>query len=117
VAGLAFAQSIVATVEVALLGTVMVIRDPKLFDSQFAGAIFRIISVTGFSVVVASTFSALYPLGTSDAGPIVVVKLSGLTLLTFAVHVGVSAIFGLEEVRPVIDRIRRFILKPIKISY
>jgi putative peptidoglycan lipid II flippase len=117
VAGLALAQSIVAAVEVAVLGLIMVIRDPKLLNPEFSGAIFRIISVTGFTVVAASSFAALYPLSAGDSGGVVVIKLVGLSALTAVVHIGVSAIFGLEEVRPIIDRIRKIILKPIKLPY
>lgn len=117
VAGLAFAQSIVAAVEVFILGAAMLIRDHKLFDMAFWGGCARIVSVTGFSVVAASTVVALFPLGSSDDGFVVGTKLGFITLVTVVVHVGLSAVFGLEEVRPVFARVRKFILKPIKLSY
>lgn len=116
-AGLALAQSIVAAVEVFILGTIMLIRDHKLFDAAFWGGCARIVSVTGFSVVAASTVVALYPLGSGDDGFVVGVKLVFITLVTVAVHLCVSAIFGLEEVRPVLSRLRKIILKPIKLPY
>jgi putative peptidoglycan lipid II flippase len=117
VAGLAIAQSIVAMVEVGVLGAIMVRRDRKLFDVSFANAMVKVVSVTGFSVVAASTFASLYPLGTGDDGLVVGLKLICLTLITFAIHVGVSSIFGLEEVRPVLTRLRKIILKPVKLPY
>jgi putative peptidoglycan lipid II flippase len=117
VAGLALAQSIVAMFEVAVLGGLMLIRDRKLFDMQFWSGVARIVSVTGFSVVTASTFAALYPLGTGDEVLVVAFKLVFLTLVTFGIHIGLSALFGLEEVRPIFRKIRQFILKPIKLPY
>src|SRR3990167_621060 len=52
-AGLALAQSITAATEVALLFLVMFIRDPYILNRAFWGAIARIMSVTGFSVIAA----------------------------------------------------------------
>jgi hypothetical protein len=115
--GLALAQSIVAAVEVCILSVIMLKRDRKLFDMPFWGGLWRIVSVTGFTVVTASTFASLYPLGVGDDGTTVAFKLAFLTLLTAGVHLSVSSLFGLEEVRPVLSRIRRIILKPIKLPY
>jgi O-antigen/teichoic acid export membrane protein len=42
VSGLALAQSIVAATEVIILSTVMLIRDPKLFDLKFLGGVLKI---------------------------------------------------------------------------
>lgn len=121
VAGLALAQSIVATVEVLILVVIMLWRDPKLFDMPFIGGVARIISVTGFSVVAASTYAAVYPLGLFDDGLTVFTKLCVLTAITFGVHLALSSLFGLEEVRPVFARVKKiiknFILKPIKLPY
>jgi len=116
-AGLALAQSIVAMVEVLILVSIMLWRDPKLFDRTFIGAVTRIVSVTGFSVAVASTYAALYPLGSLDDGLAIFGKLCILTLVTFGVHIGLSSLFGLEEVRPLFSRIKKLVLKPIKLPY
>jgi putative peptidoglycan lipid II flippase len=118
VAGLALAQSIVAGVEIAILGIIMLIRDPKLFDARFWGGVFRIVSVSGFTVVAAFIMISLYPLQIKDTGILVLgTKLAFIASVTFAVHVSISALFGLEEVRPVFNRIRRVILKPIKVGF
>lgn len=116
VAGLALAQSIVATVEVLVLGAVMLWRDHKLFDITFWGGLAKIVSVTGFTVVTASTFAAVFPLGTSDDGLTVFSKLFSIALATLIVHVGLSSLFGLEEVRPVFRRVRQFVLKPVRMQ-
>jgi putative peptidoglycan lipid II flippase len=118
VVGLAIAQSIVAMVEVFILSVIMLIRDHKLFDMAFFGGCARIVSVTGFSVVAGSTMAALYPLGVNDRGIITLgTKLFFIALVVFAVHVGISALFGLEEVEPIFRRVKQIILKPIHIQY
>lgn len=117
VAGLALAQSIVAAVEVLFLGVIMLIRDHKLFDIEFWGGVWKIISVTGFSVVAGFIMISLYPLGINDRGFFTLgSKLMLISAVTFAVHVAVSSLFGLEEARPVIRRLKSIILKPIKVG-
>ncbi len=118
IAGLALAQSIVATTEVTILFTIMVMRDHKLMDPSFWRAIAKIISATGFSVLTAFTIVTLYPLGINDRGFVTLgTKLAFLTLVTFSVHIGISAIFDLEEVRPMFKRARKFIYKSIGQPY
>jgi putative peptidoglycan lipid II flippase len=113
--GLALATSIVSAVEVFLLSSIMLIRDHRLFNAEFWSGIWRILAVTGFSVLAAFGMISLYPLGINDRGIITLgSKLFFISLVTFSVHVGLSAIFDLEEVRPIIHRIRTIILKPIK---
>lgn len=116
VSGLALAQSIVATVEVLILSTIMVLRDHKLFDLAFWGGVWRIMSVTGFTVVAAFIMISLYPLEVGDRGFLTLgSKLFFISGVTFIVHVGVSALFGLEETRPIFSRLRKLALKPIKL--
>jgi putative peptidoglycan lipid II flippase len=118
VVGLALAQSIVAMVEVFILFTIMLIRDHKLFDMDFFGGLGRIVSVTGFSVVAGSTMAALFPLGVNDRGYTTLgTKLFVITFVTLMVHIGVSALFGLEEVEPIFRRAKQLVLKPISIQY
>lgn len=118
IAGLAMAQSIVAATEVFVLGAIMLIRDRKLFDAHFWGGIVKIISVTGFSVLATFIMISLLPLDAADRGVVTLgVKLGAIALVTFAVHLGGSLIFGLEEATPVVRRAKQFILKPIKIEF
>jgi putative peptidoglycan lipid II flippase len=117
VSGLALAQSIVAAVEVFILSTIMLIRDPKLFDARFWGGVWRIISVTGFSVVAGFIMISLYPLSIDDRGIVALgSKLALIAAVIFSVHICVSALFDLDEVRPLLSRLRKLILKPIKIE-
>lgn len=118
VAGLALAQSIVAAVEVLILSFIMLLRDHKLFNAAFWDGVLRIMSVTGFSVVACFIMISLYPLSLKDRGLLTLgTKLIFITSVTFAVHIGVSALFGLEEVKPLFARLRRIILKPVKVEF
>jgi putative peptidoglycan lipid II flippase len=117
VSGLALAQSIVAAVEVVILSVIMIWRDHRLFDFEFLDGLLRILSVTGFSVVAGFIMISLYPLGLNDRGILTLgSKLGFITLVVFGVHVALSALFGLEEVRPVFNRIKRIALKPIRLD-
>jgi putative peptidoglycan lipid II flippase len=117
VAGLALAQSIVAFVEVLILAVVMVIRDHKLFDADFWSGCARILSVTGFSIVAGFIMVSIFPLASADTGVITLgSKVALISGVIFAVHTGVSAIFDLDEVRPVITRLKQFALRPVRLD-
>jgi putative peptidoglycan lipid II flippase len=117
VSGLALAQSIVAAVEVFILVTIMLFRDHRLFDIYFWSGVWRIISVTGFSVVASFIMISFYPLGINDRGVLTLgSKLVLIAGVTFGVHVAVSALFGLEEAKPIFSRLRKLALKPIKLD-
>lgn len=116
VAGLAMAQSFVAAAEVLILFIVMVIRDRKLLDLEFWSGIYRILSVTGFTIITAYIMLTLLPLTAGDRGFITLgSKLTAITAVTLLVHVGMSSLFGLEEVKPVLRRIKKLILMPIRL--
>lgn len=117
-AGLALAQSIVAMVEVGILVIIMIIRDRHVFDMIFWGAMAKIVSVTGFSVTAAFATVTLYPLGINDRGFITLgTKLALITIVTFIVHIGISAVFDLEEVRPIFKRLRKIVYASIGQPY
>lgn len=117
ITGLALAQSIVATVEVFILLLVMVWRDHHLFTADFWSGIVRTLSVTGFTVITTYTMVTLVPLLASDRGFITLgTKLLFIIVPTLVVHVAISSLFGLEEVRPVINKLRQIVLKPVRIQ-
>jgi len=117
VAGLAIAQSIVATAEVMILVAIMLWRDPKLFDINFWGGVSRILSVTGFTILTTYIMVTLIPLAATDRGFIKLsAKLLAIVIPTLVVHIGLSSLFGLEEVRPVIGKLKALILKPVRIQ-
>lgn len=117
IAGLAMAQSIVAAVEVALLFCIMLYRDHKLFNAKFWGGVLKITSVTGFTVMTAFIMISLLPLNVNDRGFVTLgVKLATITTVTLIVHVGISALFGLEEVRPILAKGRALVQARVRIQ-
>ena len=117
-AGLAIAQSVVAAVEVVILGIIMLVRDPRLFDRQFWSGVYRTISVTGFSLVAGYIAVGFLPLGAEDRGIVTLgAKFMVIAVATIATHFAVSGLFDLEEVRPFWSWIRRVALRPVKVDY
>ncbi|HET7827526.1 MAG TPA: lipid II flippase MurJ [Candidatus Saccharimonadales bacterium] len=117
VASLALAQSVVAAVEVIILVGIMLYRDQKLFDVEFWSGVTRILAVTGFTVLATYIMVELIPLGISDRGFIkLAAKLLAIVIPTLFLHIWLSALFGLEEVRPVINRLKALVLKPVRIQ-
>jgi putative peptidoglycan lipid II flippase len=115
--GLALAQSIVAAFEVIILLSIMVWHDPKLFAHDFLSGLVRTLSVTGFTILTTYMMVTLFPLDVSDRGFIKLsAKLLVIIIPTFIVHIAVSSLFGLEEVRPVIKKIKALVLRPINIQ-
>ena len=116
VAGLALAQSIVALTEVAILMVLIMLKDPKVFDKYFWYNIIKLISVTGFSIVVAFIAISFFPLNISDKGIVALGSkffiVAGATALT---HLLMSFIFGLSQAQIVVDKVKEIIYKPIRI--
>jgi len=116
VAGLAMAQSIAAGAEIVVLVVIMFVRDRKLFNVEFWRGMMAILSVTGFSVLTGAIMISLFTLGANDKGIITLgSKLALITIITFGVHLGVSAIFGLREAVIVMDRLKKIMLKPVRL--
>ncbi len=118
IAGLALAQSATAAAEVVMLFAVMFARDRYLLNKAFWGAVGRIVSVTGFSVMTAFIMVSLLPLRLTARGLVTLgVKFAMIATVTLSMHVGMSLLFGLNEPRPVLKKIRSIIMRPVRIDY
>lgn len=118
VAGLAMAVSICAAVEVFVLGAIMVARDRGLLNMEFWGGVGRAISVGGFSMLAGYAAVSTFPLTLNDTGFIALGgKLAFIAGTTFTVHIVISGVFGLDEVRPIFRWVKRIILRPIRGAY
>jgi putative peptidoglycan lipid II flippase len=115
VIGLAISQSIVAFIEVVILWICMVRKDPKLISSHFVAAVLRIFATAGFTIVAASVMVVILPLDSFDRGLTLMVKLSIISAITLSVHVIVSWLMRIDEVKPVTDKIKKLVLRPLKI--
>lgn len=114
-AGLALAQSLVATIEVVILSVIMVFRDRGLLNKRFWTGIAKIVSVTGFTLIAGYIMIGIFPLGSHDLGAAILIKLALISSVVFGVHIAISALFGLEEVRPVFKKTRAILFKSIGI--
>jgi putative peptidoglycan lipid II flippase len=116
VIGLAISQSVVAFLEVVILLVIMAKKDPKIFERAFTLAVLRILSTSGLTIVVASIMVVLLPLDSSDRGLTLTAKLSIISMITIASHVLLSWAMRLDEVRPVTQKIKKLVLRPVKIQ-
>lgn len=115
-AGLALAQSIVSATEVIILGIVIALRDRALFSVEFLRDTWKLVSVTGFTIIATYIMVALFPLNVSDRGFIELGgKLGLITFVSLSTHVLVSALFGLSEANSVITKVKRTVYSSFKI--
>ncbi|MDO4774040.1 MAG: lipid II flippase MurJ [Candidatus Saccharibacteria bacterium] len=108
--GLAWAQSIVALVEVAILFTVMSRRMPKLFNAEFASAMTKMAIATGLTALVCYFSVRLFPFRDTDnsffaAFP----KFLMITLMSFTAYGAVSKLLRLSEIDPIMARFRKIL--------
>jgi putative peptidoglycan lipid II flippase len=116
VEGLAMAQSIVAAVEVGILSVIMIARDRKLLDPYFWNGIFKIASVSGFTIMATYIMFRFLPLELSDKGFITLgTKFGAITAVAISTHILMSTIFNLDESKPVIRKIKKLMLARVKI--
>lgn len=118
--GLAWAQSIVAVFEVAVLFFVMSRRMPRLFNGEFIVAIWRMVIAGGATAVASYTLVQLFPFREADnsfysAFPKFVIIAS----LSFVAYGLISKVLKLGEVEPIIQKIGqvlfgRFDVRPSK---
>ena len=106
--GLAWAQSIVAVVEVTILFTVMSKRMPRLFNKDFLRAISRMLIATGIMAIVCYISVVMLPFREADnsfysAFPRFLV----IVAISFLVYGAMSKLLKLTEVDPIILRLRR----------
>ncbi|HSX16843.1 MAG TPA: murein biosynthesis integral membrane protein MurJ [Patescibacteria group bacterium] len=117
IAGLALSASIASMMEVIVLSAIMIYRDRGLLNMVFWGGVGRIISVGGFSMLAGYLAVSFFPLSKGDLGITLGLKLAIIGATTFIVHIGISGLFGLEEVRPIFYWLKKIILRPIRGAY
>ena len=108
--GLAWAQSIVAVVEVAILFVVMERQMPKLIDKKFTRAIWRMAAATLVTGVVCYGAVLMLPFRELDnsfysAFP----RFVAIVLISFVAYGIMSKLLRLHEIEPVLDRIKRLV--------
>ncbi len=105
--GLAWAQSIMAAVEVVVLFIIMAQRINGLFDRVFVGAIGRMASATGFMALVSYVTVQILQLGADDQSFLATFpKFAVIGLVSASAYVFFSKLLHLGEADPVIHRVR-----------
>lgn len=113
--GLAWAQSIVAAVEVGILFAIMSVRIPNLFDTKFLQAIIRMVSATGFMAIV--TYIAVQALALSATDQSFMTtfpKFSVIVVISFAAYVLLCNLMKLHESELVTGQIKKIVFDPFK---
>lgn len=108
--GLAWAQSIVACVEVLILFGIMSHRIKGLFDRQFMRAVWRMIEATAGMAVVSYITVQLFQLGVNDQSFLATFpKFMVIITVSMAVYVGFSKLLKLPEVDPILSRLKKLL--------
>lgn len=111
--GLAYAHSIVSFVEVIILFAIIQVRvKGGVFDSKFMGAITKMLSATGFTAIVTYYMVQLLQFRSDDLSlSLTIPKFVAITLVSFAVYVGLCGLMKLQESDIVLQRLRKIILR------
>lgn len=103
--GLAWAQSLVAGIEVAILFFIMARRTEGLFDKVFIHAVARMVSATGFMSVVSYTTVQLFQLQNVDQSFLATFpKFCVIAGVSMASYVAFCYMLKISEATPVVDR-------------
>lgn len=117
VMGLAAAQSIVSFVEVVILFSIMSSRIKGLFDVDFVHGVLRMVSASGLMFVITYVMVKTFDLSAADTRFFALIpKFAFIAFVGLTSYLIISRIFQLEEARPVIDRIKRFIFRQVKVQ-
>lgn len=116
--GLPLAQVIVAIAEVSILLFILLRRYPGFLDRVFYGALWRMLSAFGITFWATWILRReLFELGAQDRGFLTIVpKLGLLCAIVTLVYIFVSWLFRLEEVEPIIAKVRTILFKPIRLE-
>lgn len=110
--GLAWAAVIVSAVEVGILFVIMSRRINGLFDAVFVNAVTRMASAAGFMAIAAYILVSMFPLNAADQSffssfP----KFMLIVGISAVVYIIICRLFRIEEVNPILKRIRTILFK------
>jgi len=108
--GLAWAQSVVAVIEVAILFTVMARQLPKLFDVSFYHVIGKMILASIITGVVCYISVVMIPFRDTDSSFFSAFpKFTIIATASFGVYIMMSKLLRLPEVDPILDRVKKLL--------
>lgn len=107
--GLAWAQSIVAVVEVIILFAILCYRTPGIFTREFVCAVAKMVAASAGMGVVAYLTTQILQLQSGDMSFMSIFpKFSMIVLVSFCVYVELSHLLKLDEADPVLKRLQKF---------
>jgi len=110
--GLAWAQSLVAVVEVCILFTIISWRIPNLFDKQFIKGISRIVLSTAIMAIVTVAAVIIAGPAIADQGfAVLFPKFALIAFLSFVAYVIIGRMLKLEEAEHIIGQIKSVVKK------
>lgn len=113
--GLAWAQSIVAAIEILILFTIMQRRIPGLFNRDFAAATLRMLSATGFASLAAYLAVNIFTLNLTDQSFFALFpKFMLIVSFSALVYLAASKVMSLKEVDPIIDKAKSLFFAQVK---
>ncbi len=113
--GLAWAQSIVAIIEVIILFIIMQMRIPHLINRTILGAFVRMLSATGFTSVAAYFAVNVFALQATDQSFLSLFpKFAIICLFSGSVYILCSRLMSISEVDPVIQKINSIFFGQLK---
>lgn len=106
--GLAYAQSIVAVVEVLILFAILQVRiEDGIVDKVFLHGVGRMVSATGFMAVITYAMVQAFQLQSTDLGiTSTLPKFTLIVAVSAAAYLAICRLMRLEETEPVIRKIR-----------
>lgn len=115
--GLAWAQSIMAAVEVVILFAIMSTRIPGLFNASFLSGVSRMLTVTVITSIVSyiATVSMPLPAGDDSSFYLTFPRFVLIVTLSLSVYVTMSRMLNLQEATPVIRTVERIISRTRRI--
>lgn len=110
--GLAWASVITAILEVIILFVVMERRISGLFSGAFVSAILRMLSATGLMAIVTYVMVVILPLNANDQSffssfP----KFALIVAVSLISYIIICRLFKLNEVNPILERVRKILFK------
>lgn len=115
--GLALAQSLVATIEVIILMVIMSRRFKGIFTKKFFSSVLNMTAAAGLSSFVMYILITQFPLQADDVGFFSLVpKFIFICMVSVLSYVGFSYMFGINESKYVVKRVRKTLFKPVKIQ-
>ncbi|MBP9738654.1 murein biosynthesis integral membrane protein MurJ [Candidatus Saccharibacteria bacterium] len=116
--GLPLSQLAASIIESSILIFILQKRFPNLIDRPFLGAFWRMLSAFAITFWVTWVLRREFlELGALDKGFFTLItKMGLLCMITALVYIGLSWLFKLEEVNPIIAKTRAILFKPIKLQ-